>query len=247
MGAARQALPRFLQKGKAETLSLAWYANGILAAPTSGTYTLSDADGTAVITAAAVTVASQVATYALGATALNAYTLPQGSWRESWALTVSGVVETVEREVMVCRVAPVQHLVQDDLYRMHSDWSRLLPPGRTSYDEPIQAAWEELLQRMLGQEIIPHQVLNWWAVTVVHKYWAASIICRDFSTGETRDGRWGQLSKAYEQRANEEYDRLFLKKDNDEDGVADSSTTQQAAEPELFLTSIPTGFRRGRY
>lgn len=237
---ARQALPRFLQKGKADTATQPVYSGGQLVAPSSGTYTLKDANGTTVLDGLAVTIgADKIASRAIASTWADSHSLPQPTWREVWSLVIDGTTETVEREVMVCRVAPVRHVTDQDLFRMHSNWSRSMPPGRTSYEEPIELAWEDLIARLLGDQVFPNRVLNWWTVARVHRLMAAAIVCRDFSTTEGREGKWGQLAADYGKDADSLYDKTFLRRDEDEDGVGSSDGRQVAAEPELFLTYIP--------
>lgn len=240
---ARVALPRFVQLGRGGVLTLALQlgANPVLPTEASSSFSLLDADGATVVEAVAgnVSVGNDLVSYQLASTFGASYSLPQPRpWREVWNLDVDGVAHTIEREVYVVRAVPMLHLTDEDLYRLHSDWRRLKPPGRSSYDEPIAAAWEELLQRLLGDQVLPHQVLNWWAAARPLKYLAAAIVCRDFGTTEGRDGKWTNLAAVYQKMADDAYAELFLRRDEDDDGVAHNSEAV-AAEPELFLTWVP--------
>lgn len=239
--APRWLLPRFVQQARAETLDCPLYdARGQASQVAAGTYSLLDPDGTAVVDAAAVTVTSGVATYALGAAFADAYDVPQQPWRERWVLDG----RTFEREVHVCRVAPVAHVSTEDLFRMHPTWRRQLPASRTSYNEPIEDAWNELVGRLLGDGLLPQRALNWWSLGTVHKYWAASIVCRDFATDNPADSRWDRLAEAYWKRSQEELEqRTKVQRDSDEDGVADTPGQLDAVEPQLFLTDLPASGR----
>jgi hypothetical protein len=251
--APRAALPRFVQKGRGETLDLPVYAaTGLLASATGGTYALYDSDGSEVVAPSAVTVTAGVATFALPSTFADGHDLPLDAWRERWVLTgVSGAPSSVtfERQVLVCRVAPVACVTAEDLYRMHPQWRRQLPASRPAYaepyDSPIVQAWEELLGRLLGDQHLPNRTLNWWALAIVHRYWAAHIVCRDFATDAAADSRWGRLSDEYWKRSQSEYEHhLGLQVDADEDGVEDHPGRLEGAEPQLFLTSMPTTWWR---
>lgn len=247
--APRLPLPRFVQVGRAETLSLPLYYQGQASAVASGTYSLFDADGAEVIAATAVTVTNGVASYALPSTFADAYAVPQDPWRERWDL--AGVANSpsdelrVEQEVHVCRVAPTPHVTVEDLYRIHAPWRAQIPqvyPGG-AVDQPIEVAWEELLSRLLGDGHLPHRRLNWWAVSVVHKYWAAHLVCRDFMTDQAGDSRWERLADAYWKRVEDEYaHRLASQADGNEDGVADAPGMLEVGEPQLFLTALPSGW-----
>jgi|GEM_PF-4019875 len=236
--APRWLLPRFVQKARAETLDCPLYdAKGQLVAVTAGTFSLLDSAGEAVVDAAAVIVTSGVATYALGSTFADDHDLPQDPWRERWVLDG----KTYEREVHVCRVAPVAHLDTEALFRMHPQWRRQLPASRSSYAEPIEDAWVEMIGRLLGDNLLPQRVLNWWALTVVHKYWAASMICRDFATDNPGDSRWERNAETYWKRSQDELEqRTRIQADANEDGVSDTPGELDAAEPQLFLTNLPS-------
>jgi hypothetical protein len=132
-------------------------------------------------------------------------------------------------------------LTVEDLYRMHPQWRRHVPLSRPTgaTPEPIEDAWVELVSRLLGDGIVPHRLLNVWALTITHRYWAASIVARDFATDNPSDSRWERLAEDYWKRSQDEYERLGLQRDSDEDGVADSPDTLDPATPPLYLTSVP--------
>jgi hypothetical protein len=212
-------------------------------APVSATYTLYDSIGGTVIAAAVATVTNAIATYALASTFADAYTLPQDPWRESWALTgLSGAPSpmTFEREVQVCRVAPTPLVTVESLFRMHSSWRSQLPKSRANYNEPIEDAWCELIGQLLGDGHLPHRVLNMHALAIVHRYWAAHLVCRDFASDVPSDTKWSKLADDYWKRAQDQYEHhLGLQLDQDEDGVAEEPGVLDQAEPPLYLTDVP--------
>lgn len=243
----RAALPRFVQQGRAETLTLPVYtAAGALVPPTDGTYTLLDADGETVATGT-IGIASQRATYDLSADFAEDYTLPLATWREVWALEglegQSPADQTLEQEVIVCRTAPVQHVTLDDLTALHPQWTAQLQRARsTRTHEVIEVAWQELVSRLLGDGHLPNRVLNWWALVPAHKYWAAALVCRDFAADVSGDSRWAVLGDSYWARAQEEYEqRLQLRQDEDEDGIDDTPGQTVAAAPGPSVALWPWG------
>lgn len=239
---ARARLPVFLQKGQAATRALdVRNASNGRAETTGGTYTLLDAQGNTVLSALALTVTAGAPSASVPSTFADAYTLPQHAWRERWSLEgITGEPDptTVELEVLVCRQAPVRHVSLADLYELHSTWPRQVTAARTEPGTYLETAWNEMVGRMLGQGLLPHRTLNWWAAAIVHQYWAASLICRDFHA-DTGDNVWGKLADEYWKRSQEEYKLLATAKDDDEDGVADTPGQLDSAEPQLFLTDVP--------
>lgn len=227
----RAPLPRFVQVGRAETLTLPVYtAAGALVAPTDGTYTLYDADGEEV-ESGTIGITGQVADYDLPSTFADDYELPQTTWREVWELEglagQSPADQTLEQEVIVCRVAPVMHCTLDDLVALHPQWADQLQTARAAgrVADVIDVAWQELVSRLMGDGHLPGRILNWWTVAVVHKYWASTLVCRDFAADTPGDSRWAILADSYWSRAQEEYEqRLAIRRDDDEDGVADNPT-----------------------
>lgn len=249
---ARAPLPRFLQKGRGATLRQPLEnSEGQPVAVTGGAFSLFDADGSVVVDAAAVTITAGVASYALPSTFADNHQLPQYPWREQWALTgISGYDEsgfTAELECHVCRVAPRRHVTVTDLGKLQTTWPRLLAKTRPDYGAFIETAWEELIGRLLGMGVLPQRTLNWWAVAQAHKYWAASLVCRDFQGANPAENRWGELATEYWDRSQTELeDYLKLQADRDEDGVADDPGTLESAEPELFFTNVPAPSRWGQ-
>ena len=238
MVTARAMGPRFVQQGRAETLRLALTDDAGAAVPMSGaTFTLIDADNEEIESGAA-TITNGAASYALLSTFADAYELPQGVWRERWEIAgVSGDIATptIERDVYLCRVAPVQHVDVESLIRLHPQWARQLRSSRAAgrTGDPIALAWDELIARLLGDEILPQRVLNWHALSVVHQYWAASLVCRDFGTDVPEQSRWERLGKLYWDRSQSEYERIAkLAVDDDEDGIADRTRVDPATSPD---------------
>lgn len=239
-----QRLPRFVQLGRLETLDFPLVnADGTAASATAGTYSLRDAAGVEVVSGA-VTIVAGVPTFGLVGTFGDAYQLPlPWAWRERWVLTgVSGTALecTYEQQVHVQRVAPSMMVSVGDLYGIQGTWRRLLPGSTIDPAEKVRIAWEEMLGRLLGDGHLPSQVLNWWALSTVHKYWAASLVCREFQTDAPDASRWAKLGDEYWERSQTEYEQHFkIQADSNDDGVADAPNVLEGADPPLYLTNVP--------
>ena len=86
----------WLERGRAQKVKCPVYLAGALAAPASGTVSIYNAAGVAVIDAAAVTVASSIAEYALIAGDTSGGELGLG-WRIEWSLLMPDTVTHIFR------------------------------------------------------------------------------------------------------------------------------------------------------
>lgn len=233
---ARHQLPTFYEQGKALTIRApGWYVDQALTAPDSATYTLYDADGGVVIATKAAPVVSSLATVAIAASDFDAHEAPEEGWREVWALSVSGVVETVERDAYLCRRAPVMSITQDDLYAIHSNFKSWIPANQTTWQPQLEQGWVELVTLLISDRLVPGRLLNQWVLNRAHLYRTAAIACRDFSESVPN---YLELAQDYERKAEEWYSKVALRNDHDDDGVTDTSDLVMA-DPQTFLTDFP--------
>jgi hypothetical protein len=250
---ARRVGPRFLQRGKAVTVEMPLYSGGgqVYVTEAGSSYTLYDADGEAVAAhdALAVTVTEGTPKRAIASTFADDYDLPQPpTWREKWVLVVANDPEspyTIERDVIVCRVAPVQVIDDEDLYALHPEWRRIKAEGQTSHADARDEAWNQLVTALLTDGVLPNQVLNAWALRSAHLYLTLHLRCLGFGANEAGRGKWTELADRYEKKFEKAYAKIALRKDGDEDGVADDPSKLTPAEPELFLTDVPAWSREG--
>lgn len=237
-------LPRFVAQnpGSTQTISLPLYGpEGEHVGATAAVFSLLDSAGTFVVEGEVGTTPGGVPTYELPGTLGSTYALPQDPWRERWDVTLStGEELTLEREVILCRVGavPRPHITVDALYQHHPELRRFLPQSHPtgSAGTPVDLAWEELLTRMLGDGTLPNHVLNWWSVSVIHKYWALSLACRM----QTGNPQLTSLADGYLKRAETEYTtRLRVALDSNGDGVADDPGKLSSPEPMVVLQELP--------
>lgn len=149
-----------IQRGKAKSLQLSIYASTgtpVLTALGSS-FSLYNASNTAVIAGAAITVSGQTATYALGASTLDAEDYGPG-WREEWALIVDGALCTFQRPAALVRLELFSTLQPADLVDLASDLPQLgtwtVGGETTTWDTfawlKLNNAWNQVL-RLLWQD-----------------------------------------------------------------------------------------------
>jgi hypothetical protein len=152
-----RSVPYMVQRGLATTLTapIRYGMTGALVAPASGTVTVVRPDSTSLVSAAAVTVASSTATYALSAVA-STETLGEG-WEVRWVLTFGAeVYETWRHPMILCEYVPRNSVSEADMYVRIPELRHRIPQAQgssgdsTGWQPQIDAAYYELLNRLRG-------------------------------------------------------------------------------------------------
>ncbi len=219
---ARLPLPDTIERGQANALRCPLYLSGTLTAPASGVVSVYDANGTARVDNAAVTVASSVAGYAW----TPATDLALGeNWRVEWTLVVSGVTYQFRNPAMLVRCRPSCPITPQDMY----DLAPALNPGGSDpvtaasaadHDGMIEVAWVDVQGRLLAAGRRPWLVIGGHALRDVTLYTA---LARTFDSLSHRNREtYGEAGKDYQRRADDAWARLTLTYDADDDGAANS-------------------------
>ena len=238
----RTPLPTMIPRGKATTLSLTLIDGVTGQTPSAGEWTLRDPGNTVVLTKAPSL--GSTSTVTIDATDLDGEAFGTG-WVEEWVLTVGGVdLSPIRREAYLIRSDLRPVITDQDLYDLHSDLESLLPDDVDGYGAQRDAAWYQILARLIASENLPQTIVNSWALRTVHIYWTLAIIAQDYSTQEAGQGRWTSFASRYFDRAMTEYDALALKVDLDEDGDIDAK--EVVASVMYTAAKAAIGRRHGR-
>ena len=238
----RTPLPTMIPRGKALTLSLTLLDGVTGQTPSAGAWTLRDPGNTVVLTKAPTL--GSTSTVTIDATDLEGEAYGTG-WVEEWVLTVAGVdLPPIRREAYLIRSELRPVITDQDLYDLHSDLESLLPDDVDGYGAQRDAAWYQILARLIAGENLPQTVVNSWSLRTVHIYWTLAIIAQDFSTQEAGQGRWTAFASRYYDRAMSEYDALSLKVDLDEDGDIDAKETGASVLYTAGKPASPRLYRR---
>jgi len=231
----RYALPRFLRRGVDESLTLDVYDSaGVQQTATVGTLSVFAGSRT-VLDEVAVATLGPPAAYALAA-AVTATEGLSDRWLEVWSLTIGGSVEVFQRPAYLVRRLLTPVIDDRDLSELHSDLAELRDPSQQSYAGQRHSAWIRLNKWLIQQGNRPALIFDSWGLRDVHIYLSLEIIFRDFATS-VGDGRYSKLSDHYRQIARDEFDRLQLAYDFDEDGTNDSDAEKRSATPVTYLSS----------
>ena len=229
----KAGLPDFIVRDLAQTIELAVYdASGTLTAPTSGTLTLYAEDGTKVVDAQAITVASSKATYSLTAADLpTTYNLSE-RWSEEWDLLISGESVTFRRAAHLVRSNLFPTVTAADLDQYHQNLSRLIKTGNDA-DDFVGLAWEKIQRRLLKQGRMPWLILSPYVLTDALALKSLELIFRDAHTS-AGDGKYLELADYYRSAHESEWATIALDQyDTDEDGLPNDEPV--AAQAPLYM------------
>mgnify|MGYP000503877830 CR=1 FL=1 len=224
-----------LEQGRDNTITAPARRSGALVAPL-GTPTVSvyNASNVAVVDGATATVASSVATYAIPEATLADESLGEG-WRVVWSLRLGGVEGVYDTTAALVRRRLFPVMSHDRLYKRLSS---LDPSGtspvhsRADFQDELDESWLTIQQRLMAAGRRPWLVVDPYSLAEVHYHLWLSMIYEDFRT---------RLSEAYREDADrhraaydDEWGKLILAYDDDDDGVADQ---RRAAAPAVLWTA----------
>lgn len=234
-----QSLPYFLERAKTQTISAPLYTAGALVAPTQAGSTVSvfDESGTAIVSAAAVTVTGSIATYQISAATLPATLSLSSRWRVRWSLIVSGEAHTFEVEAHLCRTVWYPTIVESDITTdSHPELASLRPSGATSWASHIDAAGEDIQRMLLADERRPYLVLSQWSLWEPHRLKALTRIFRALSVQTGPGSRYDALANQYAEDFRTAWAGLKFAYDYDADGLKGGGDEQSvAAVPVVYL------------
>lgn len=229
----RQELIQLIERGRDTVLQAPLYLDGALVAPTSGTITIYDQSDTAVVSAAAVTIAASIAEYTVTAVTTSSLDLGAG-WRIEWSLTVAGqpaaVVIPQEAALVRYRLRPV--ISDTDIARRVPalDYSSsVCITSETDYQQYIDEADTEVQARLLGLGRRPWLVASPSALRQVWLYRAISLIFESVHDHRPTDG-YAASAERYRQEYERAWTEARVSFDWDEDGDGDT-LSRSAVKP----------------
>ena len=241
---ARFEIPDLIERGRDNLLKCWTYHNGTLSEPSSGTVSIYDASNTAIVSAAAVTIAGappKTAQYNLTAATLSGLSLEEG-WRVEWALTMAdGVVHTFRNDAALVRARLYPVVTDADLFRRHPDFdpadAASVAVAGINYQEYIDEAWIEIQQQLIARGNRPNLVMSPSSLRFVHLYAVLELVCRHFSSTAGDGSRWAELAEVYGQKTAAAWAGLNFLYDTDDDGQADDPQSRRTGHASIWLGS----------
>ena len=228
----------YIQRARTQLLRMPAYYQGSLAAPSAGTFTLKDPNGTAYVDAQAVTVTSSVATYSLLSSVIPS-TIPLGDgWIEYWALTMpDGTVRTPRRTAAIALYELFPPVSLSDARALQSNVGDLLQnaPDPTGQDK-LAFVWAMVHRRVAAGGKKPYKILNPEALVEITLYGWLWLINRD-NRSSVGDGTYKELALEYKEAFDTALRDAQIVYDAEEDGLVQQDQPTEAIQPPVFLSS----------
>lgn len=244
----RASVPDFVERERAQVLSLAVWRDGALVVPTAGTVTIQRPDGTNLVSAAAATITSGIAQYSLSAPAA---TEPLSSlWLQIWSLTLDGIVRPYRREMILCRRALYPTVTEQDLIDEYLDVQALLGKVLQSFQGFIDLAWKEILRDLINRGFVPQLIVSAGSLFDWHRHLTFVYLFKAALRAQSSD-RWATLLALHQEAAKAAAVGFTASIDADEDGKADD-TSRMGGSVIVHPNAAPTsqtfaGRTRGRW
>lgn len=237
---ARFAYPDYLQREADNSLSLPVFLDGAPAVPTSGTVTVKDGGGVAIVDAQPVVVTDGVATYQILAATLPS-TLPYSNdWMEVWALVLDGATRTFNRPAGLARTLLYPVITDDDLLDEYTEMRRWQAEDQGNLSNYIDAAWKELMGRLCEDGRRPNLILSPYSLRSAHLKLSGAKAFRDYASSASKDGKFWKMYETEIDAYHKAWDRMTLRYDYDEDG--NTGGNEVSAAPVTFLAMPSDGW-----
>lgn len=239
---ARFPLPDIVVRGRTVSLTCPIYSGTTLTSPTVSGSSISiyDSNGTAKVSAAAITVSSSTATYSLTSATTTSWDLDGGYYVE-WSLVIgTDPARTFRNKLAVVLRDLYPVLLDTDLTTgryMDLD-AYLTPAGLTSWENYRLAAWDEILRTLLRDSRFPWLVTEPSAFLDVHRDLTLALIFAAMgmtqrAAGGERD--WLALSQDHRRAFERGWSSLVFDYDSGESGRPDGRKT---ARPVTVLCAM---------
>jgi hypothetical protein len=225
---ARFRTSETIERGRTQILSCPTSRAGATATPTSGTISIYRPDGTALVSAQAVTIpGGGVAQYSLPGASTTSEALGEG-WLIEWSLVMPDtVVHTFRQDAALCRRQLYPVISQDDLTQRHSDLPSILGSA-ASYQPYIDEAWWTIGNRLIAAGRRPYLVIQPSALRDCHLMLALHLVFLDYSTSAGDGGRWQALASHYLTTYEQAWGQLRFSYDETDENRIDTSKRKGA-------------------
>jgi len=242
---ARIPFPEYLERNREQVVKLEVYRAGAIQAPGSGTFSLFDPGGVAIVDAEAISVVTSRAQYTIPAAVLPLTTPVGEGWQEEWVLTSpGGVTRTFRRSCAVVLRALFPVISDVDLLACYTDLDDLRPADQTSYQGYIDEAWRRVIGRLVARGRFPYLVLDPWSLREYTLETTLALVFADFGSS-VGEGRYVELAEMHKRTAAAAWRNLNFIYDEDHDGKPSGSGKRDSAHPVIFLSNAKRG--RWRY
>jgi hypothetical protein len=227
----RSPYPEVLERGRQQVIQMPAYRDGALVAPSSGTVSIYDASNSAIVDAAAVTIAGSIAQYTVLASVLpETLNLGEGYMVE-WALDMpDSTTRTIRRDAAVVLRSLYPVITDTDVEAEYPDLAVHLGVSIASWQTFIDEAWNYIIHRLINSGQLPYLIMSPTSFRFPHKHLALHYIWKWFYRRTSGDTRAEELFKFHWDRFNQAWAEMTFKVDYDHDGRADDSDRSAAKQ-----------------
>jgi len=232
----RFQLPHLLERERENTLALSIYREGALVAPTSGTVTLYDTNGTSKASVSA-TIISQVPRAVFTTSHLSPLDYGEGYYIE-WALAMpDGVTHTFANDAIICKRTLSPVVSDSDIYQRVSSL-RTGDPGSissaTTYQDQLDSAWVTIQLRMIEKGNRPHLIISPSALRECHINLTLAIVFEDLASRSNE--AYGERARAYREAYESAWKSVSWKQ-ADQEGRPESKESRKGIRSTVWLSS----------
>ena len=213
--------PDYLARATTQTIACAVFYDGQIATVASGTVTVKDGAGDEIVAAGVVTVVAGVATYSVTAAVLPATLAYSDDWMIFWSLVLpDGRTYPFKNSAALVHSRLYCPVAQGHLTERHTELAQWVREYDKSLQPYITAAWREGTQRLEETGRRTHLILNSSALFLYVLKLSLAFAFRDYSTS-LQGGRYAEIEAQYLKEAEEAWQRISLRYDEDEDQIPD--------------------------
>jgi hypothetical protein len=218
---ARFVRPERYERARANTFDCEVWLDGALVAPTAAgsSLTIYDRAGTAVVSAAAVTVTGSIAEVTAGAQVEKSY---EDGWVWEWSLVMAGVLRVFRNTGALVRNDMAPPATDQDLYEVVS---ALDPAGHapitreTTFQTKLDKAWVTIWKRIERDVRHPWRIINAAELLDSQVLLTLALIFEDLST--RLNLAHAETAKMYRAQFDDEFAGVALIYDEGDDGQGD--------------------------
>lgn len=213
--------PVLLEQGRENTLTCPLRRAGSLVEPSSGTISIFNASGVAVVTDQAVDPSSGTATFTTGTFASSTRGM---RWRIAWTLTVDGVVRTFRSTAALVLCVPYPTVSDATIAARVPALDSTRPGAITraaSHQTQIEDAWKEVRRRLARAGRRPHLIVDQDDLQEPHLLLAIS---RIFGGLGVVKPEYLEQEKRYERMFEKAWTDVQFEYDDNDDGTVDDNS-----------------------
>jgi len=238
-----------LERNKGQTTDIKIFRNGSQIIPTAGLYSLKKPNGEFIVEDGTASIDGNGTISYNHTTNELSSTLELGEgYIQEWKVTISNEIHIFRRTgaIVLRRLYPV---VSDiDLTSTYSDLEDLRPSNMNSYQQYIDEAWYQILNRLRNHGAgFEYLIMSPESFRSPHINLSLYYIFRDFHSSLAQtNGRYLELAQEHQRLYNSEIDTISYQYDQSHVNRIDDKDKRTRSQPTIFLTRSGQYFRYPR-